>query len=328
MKKILAVSGIIVLFVAGYYLGFKKAVNGDIKRTKIMLGTSVEIIFKKSEESNSGKYFEAAFGEFRRIDELFSAYMKDNPIDRFNNSKGDTVIIEHEIYDLLRHCNEINTLTEGGFDVTIGNVTEAWKFNTQTPEVPKESILKEAMENSGWGNIELVEKNGVIKRKMIKLNFGAIAKGYAVDRAFEIIKSLGAKNFLINAGGEIRSDGGEWEIGIQDPRNQNRLLYELIPTKEFRIATSGDYENFFESAGVRYHHILNPKTGYPATGCRSVTVIAGSVEMADALATGIFIMGWEKGLKLVKTLLNVECLIIDNKGEEHMSQGFKKYIRS
>jgi FAD:protein FMN transferase len=327
-KKVLAAGGIVVLFFLGYYFGFSGSEDAEvIKRTKIILGTTVEIIFKDSERDSCDKYFNAAFKEFQRIDDLFSSYKTGNPIYEINYSDGDTIEPEREIVDLLKVCDEMNTLTEGAFDVTLGALTNAWKFNTQSPEIPPKDSLEKALSISGWKNLEFAGENRICKKRKVLLNLGAIAKGYAVDKVFELLREKGAKNFLINAGGEIRASGDDWNIGIQDPRNPSSLLYSLILNEEFGVATSGDYENFFEVNGRRFHHILDPLTGFPATGCRSVTIIARKVTTADALATGIFVMGKEKGLKLAESLLDVECLIIDSSGNEFMSNGFEKYLR-
>lgn len=328
IKKVLAAGAIVLLFFLGYYFGFSGDEDAEvIKRTKIILGTTVEIIFKDSERDSCDKYFNAAFKEFQRIDDLFSSYKTGNPIYEINYSEGDTVTTEEEILELLKVCGEMNTLTEGAFDVSLGRLTNVWKFDTQKPEVPQEDSLKNAINNSGWKNIEFAGGNKIYKKRKVLLNLGAIAKGYAVDKVFDLLREKGAKNFLINAGGEIKAYGDEWKIGIQDPRDPNRLLHNLSLNKDFGVATSGDYENYFEANGKRYHHILDPLTGYPATDCRSVTVIARKVATADALATGIFVMGKEKGLKLAESLLDIECLIIDSSGNEFMSNGFEKYLR-
>lgn len=167
--------------------------------------------------------------------------------------------------------------------------------------------------------IALLQKNGV------EINFGAVAKGYAVDRAFEILKSKGIDNFLINAGGEIRQNGNDWIVGIQHPRDELRFI-ERLQLKDKAVATSGDYENYFITEGVRYHHIISPFDGKPASGCQSVTVIADDCTTADALATGIFVMGVEAGLALAENRNNIEVLVIDFNGNKHLSKDFNKYI--
>ena len=327
-KKVLAAGGIVILFFIGYYFGFSGSKDAEvIKRTKIILGTTVEVIFKDSERDNSNKYFNEAFEEFQRIDDLFSAYNRENPIYKINYSEGDTIEPDGEILDLLRVCSEMTILTEGAFDVSLGALTNVWKFNTQSPKIPAKDSLEKALSISGWRNLEFAGGNQIYKKRKVLLNLGAIAKGYAVDKVFELLREKGAKNFLINAGGEIKASGDDWNIGIQDPRSTGSLLCSLKLDKEFGVATSGDYENYFEVNGKRFHHILDPLTGYPATGCWSVTIIARKVATADALATGIFVMGKEKGLKLAESLLDVECLIIDSYGNEFMSNGFEKYLR-
>ncbi|MBN1634312.1 MAG: FAD:protein FMN transferase [Ignavibacteria bacterium] len=330
-KRISAVIFIILLFIAGYYFGNSCDRGNNItKRTKIILGTTVEIIFRDYNENRSNLLFKTVFSEFNRIDSLFSAYIPGNPVYNFNNSENDTIILGKEIIQLLKLSGEMNSVSRGGFDVALGRLNDVWGFNGLTPAVPTDESLKKALDESGWKHIEILNDSIIVKHKNVHLNFNAIAKGYAVDRAFELLKNSGAEEFLINAGGEIRAAGKKWNIGIQDPDNRNLLIKNLKPeeiTNEISVATSGDYENYFMKDNIRYHHILDPVSGFPSRKFRSVTIIAKDVTTADALSTGIFVNDAEKGLEIVESLQGVECLIIDINGEYIMSSGFGKYIR-
>ena len=165
----------------------------------------------------------------------------------------------------------------------------------------------------------------LIKQKKVGLNFGAIAKGYAVDRAIDVLKTLGIKEALVNAGGEISVIGNDWIVGIQHPREINSII-KKIKLDGFTVATSGDYEQYFEVDGNRYHHILDPKTGYPSKGLQSVTIINKSNAIADALATAVFVMGKENGIKLIESLDDTEAMIIDDEGKIFYSSGFEKFL--
>lgn len=333
MRNKLIVAGILtVLFAAGYYFG-SRAVNKNVvtKRTQIILGTTVEILIRGEKEDKSNPLFETGFREFHRIDSLFSTYIEGNPIYRFNNSKSDTIVLNKEIVELLKTSDEIYKICDEGFDVTLGKLTDLWGFSGQTPAKPGDDKIKETLNESGWKNIEILNDSTVIKKNNVHLNLSAIAKGYAVDMAFELMKKSGGTDFLVNAGGEIRAEGPDWKIGIQNPENENDILMNLKPLEgktEICVATSGDYENFFMEGEIRYHHILNPKTGYPSTECRSVTVIAKDVTTADALATGIFVEGGEKGIKIIEQMESTECFIISKDGKIFESSGFKNYIRT
>lgn len=322
---------LIILFVAGYYYGSRESNRNIVtRRTQIILGTTVEILIRGEKEDKGNPLFETGFAEFRRIDSLFSTYIEGNPINRFNNSESDTIILNKEIVQLLKRSDEINRICEGGFDVTLGKLTDLWGFNGQSPKKPVDEKIKETLKETGWENIRIVNDSTVIRKNKVNLNLSAIAKGYAVDKAFERIKKSGGTDFLINAGGEIRAEGAEWKIGIQNPDNKNDIIINLKPRDNMReicVATSGDYENYFIEEGNRYHHILNPKTGYPSSECRSVTIIAKDVTTADAFATGIFVEGVEKGIKIIEQTEETECYIINKDGKVFESSGFKNYVR-
>lgn len=330
-KRIFAVLFIVLLFVAGYYFGRSGDSKNDvIKRTRIILGTTVEVLIRNIPDDKSGNIFESAFREFSRTDSVFSTYIPGNPIHKFNNSKNDTVVLGEEITNLLKLSGEMNTVCRGGFDITLGRLNDLWGFSGQNPSVPSEDTLEKVLSLTGWKYIQILNNSTVLKLNDVHLNLNAIAKGYAVDRACKILKDLGVEEFLINAGGEIRASGKDWNIGIQDPDNRNLIIASLKPSEnsnEISVATSGDYENYFIKDSIRYHHIFDPLTGYPARKCRSVTIIAKDVTTADALATGIFAAGPEQGLEITESLEGVECYIIEKSGKIFMSSGFGKYLR-
>ena len=167
--------------------------------------------------------------------------------------------------------------------------------------------------------------NKIIKKENVGLNFGAIAKGYAVDKAIDVLKKHEIKEALVNAGGEISVIGNDWIVGVQHPRENNSII-KKIKLAGFTVATSGDYEQYFTVAGNRYHHILDPKSGYPSKGLQSATIINKSNSIADALATSVFVMGKENGLKLIETLDGTEAMLIDSEGKIFYSSGFENFL--
>jgi thiamine biosynthesis lipoprotein len=317
----------IVLFLIGFFIARNSSDEEvkTIKRTKILLGTVVEIQVRDVNEKKAEDAITKAFAEVKRIDDLFTTYNEASPIWKLNNSSDSIISVDPEIYSLIVLCDSITKLSNGCFDVSLDNLTKVWGFYTNDPKFPVKAAIDSALSLSGWNNIKLIEENKIIKHNNVGLNFGAIAKGYAVDKAIEVLKNNEIKEALVNAGGEISVIGNDWIVGIQHPREINSII-KKIKVDGFTVATSGDYEQYFEVDGNRYHHILDPKTGYPSTGLQSVTIINKSNAFADALATGVFVMGKENGLKLIETLDDTEAMIIDEEGKIFYSSEFEKFI--
>ncbi|MCU0344928.1 MAG: FAD:protein FMN transferase [Ignavibacterium sp.] len=326
-KNILYILTTVVLF----FIGFFTARNSSdeevktIKRSKILLGTVVEIQVRENDEKKAKDAITKAFTEIKRIDDLFTTYNEASSAWKINNSADSIISVDPEIYNLIVLCDSITRLSNGSFDVSLDNLTKVWGFYTDDPQLPTKAEIDSSLLNSGWQKITLLGDNKIIKKENVGLNFGAIAKGYAVDKAIDVLKKLGIKEALVNAGGEISVIGKDWIVGVQHPREINSII-KKIKLDEFTVATSGDYEQYFEVGGVRYHHILDPKTGYPSTGLQSVTIIYKSNTLADALATAVFVMGKENGMKLIESLDDTEAMIIDSGGEIFYSSGFENFL--
>jgi thiamine biosynthesis lipoprotein len=198
--------------------------------------------------------------------------------------------------------------------------------------VPSKVEVEQTIRSVGYGGIYVDEEASTVelKRKGMRIDLGGIAKGYAVDRAYELLRSMGYRNMIVNAGGDMRVGGrkqkGPWVIGIQDPRDRSRILATL-DAGDVSIATSGDYERYFEVDGIRYHHLLNPFAGFPARQCRSVTILAKDALSADALATAVFVMGPQEGERFIEAMEGVEGLIVSADGEIIVSEGLKGKLR-
>ncbi|MBL1215367.1 MAG: FAD:protein FMN transferase [Ignavibacteriae bacterium] len=296
------------------------------KRTNIAMGTIVQIQIEAFNENEIENTLSKAFNEIERISRKYSTYIDSNYLDIINKSETEEIIIDEETYFILQRCSELTELTNGAFDASIGNLVDAFGFETKNPLLPSKKEIENAKNKSGWNKIKLLDNFKIYKEKSVQFNFSAAVKGYAVDRASKIIEEAGFKTYLINAGGELYGSGREWIAGIQHPRIRGNLIGKAA-VKGIGLATSGDYEQFFEISGKRYTHIIDPATGYPSDKSQSVTVIAEDVLTADALATGIFVLGAEKGIKILNELPNIEGMIIDNSGKQFFSAGFEKYLR-
>ncbi|MCJ7554306.1 MAG: FAD:protein FMN transferase [Ignavibacteriaceae bacterium] len=327
MKKAIAYG---VLVIVLFFIGFFIAQNSEsetktVKQTQILLGTVVDIQVRDYDEQKVHDAIKKAFAEVKRIDDLFTTYNEESPVWKLNHSSDSIITVDEEIYDLMVLCDSLWRISEGSFDVAIESLIHAWGFDDKSPELPADEEIKSALNESCWDKIRLLVERRFHRTGKTGLNFGAIAKGYAVDRAIEILKQAKIKEALVNAGGEIKSIGNDWVIGVRHPREINSII-KSIKLKGMSAATSGDYENYFEKNDVRYHHILDPKTGYPSKGLQSVTIIHKHNTFADGLATAVFVMGTNKGIELIEELNDTEAMVIDDQGKIFYSSGFKKFL--
>lgn len=316
----------IVLFLIGFFIARNSSDEiKTIKRTQILLGTVVEIQVRDADDKKAEDAISKAFAEMKRIEDLFTTFDNKSPVSRINNSADTIINVESEIYNLIVLCDSITKLSNGCFDVSLNNIIRIWGFDSDNRQIPEASVIDSALKLSGWKDVKLFGENKIFKQRKVELNFGAIAKGYAVDKAINILRKSGIKQALVNAGGEVSVIGNNWIVGIQHPDEINSII-KRIKLNGYTVATSGDYEQYFEVDGVRYHHILDPETGYPSRGLQSVTIINKSNAFADALATAVFVMGEEKGMKLIESLDDTEVMIIDERGRISYSTGFENYI--
>jgi thiamine biosynthesis lipoprotein len=268
-----------------------------------------------------------------------STYQKDSEIRRFNdlNQTGRKFKISDDFYRVMKTAQAIHRLSDGAWDGTVNPLVDLWGFGRGglKNKVPMESAISAILPNIGFENIEVL-KPGVLlkKRAAVTLDLSSIAKGYGVDKVADIIREEGFHNYLVEIGGEVfasgyRKDGKLWRIGINRPQTDASLdeVYKVVNLHNRAFATSGDYRQFFVVDGIRYAHIIDPRTGYPiSNGVVSVTIVADTCTFADGLATAIMVMGPDKGLDLINRLDTVEGLIIveqlDGNLADFYSNGF------
>ena len=296
-----------------------------IKRTQVALGTFVDIEVRDLDSRDANRAITAAFQEVQRIHREFSPFNKSGPVWQANHGTTETVAVSQELHDLLLVCDAIHKKTNGAFDPAMEALFQIWRVRDKKTPIPTDTEVTAALALSGWLRIGLSDRLEITRHPGVEISFGAIAKGYAVDRMAAKLKEAGVENALVNAGGEIRTLGKGWVVGIQHPSIPEALVRK-INLSDRAVATSGDYEQYLEDKGKRYHHILDPVTGYPATGCSSVTVIAESCIEADAYATGMFVMGPKRGLDLANRIPGLEAMVIDGSGTVFYSKGFENYL--
>jgi thiamine biosynthesis lipoprotein len=297
------------------------------------MGTLVEMTVIGRDADRTRAAIRDAFDEMQRVEGLMSRNIPGSDVSRINQWAGiKAVPVSADVLRVIRRAGEISRASEGHFDITIGVLLDLWGFEGNGGHLPAKGEVGDALDEVDYRAIHVDERLSTVelKKKGMRIDLGGIAKGYAVDRAVELLKSKGYRNMIVNAGGDIRVGGrktrGPWVIGIQDPRDRSRIL-ATIEAEEISVATSGDYERYFEKGGKRYHHLLNPFTGFPVRQCRSVTILAEDALSADGLATAVFVMGPRKGLHLIEAMEGIEGLIISGEGEITTSKGLKDRIR-
>ena len=292
------------------------------------MGTTyhVKVVTGSAESVNGFK--EKIDRRLGKINQVFSSYIKDSEISRFNALKaaGEKFAVSADFIQVMRAADRIYRLSEGAWDGTVNPLVNLWGFGPtrRQPQKPPAAEIKALMQTIGFDRIRVAEPNFLVKNlASVTLDLNSIAKGFAVDRVSELLADGGFTNYLVEIGGEIyaagvRADGKKWQVGINRPQKEAAFneVYKAVSIANRAFATSGDYRNFFEIDGVRYSHVIDPRSGYPVSnGVVSVSIIADNCTLADGLATAIMVMGPEKGIQLVNRLDNVECLIVVEKSD-------------
>lgn len=287
------------------------------------MGTVVEIAVVDESEERSRDVIREALEEIARVDELVSTFKPGSVVSRLNR-EGATgkVPVGKEVFSIIRAAAAISEASGGAFDITVGPIVKLWGFESGGAR-PSDDILSSTKRLVGYKNLKYDQNSYAVgfQTSGMQIDLSAIAAGWAADLALEKLKARGITAAIVDAGGELRvigtkPDGVPWKIGVQHPRSPGELLmtFDLGDTA---VATSGDYERFFMDGGVRYHHILDPATGMPARGCRSVTVLAPTAAEADACSTAAFVLGPERGLSFLRSRPGVRGVIVDEDGALH-----------
>ncbi len=323
--KILA----LLLLGCGLFLaaGCKRPDLPVVEREQFLMGTAVSITIAGEERDHAHRAADRAFGEIRRLEAIMSTYRPESEISQVNGAAGASwTVVSPELRYVIKAGLDFGELSRGGFDVTVKPLIGIWHFE-EGSRPPGQEAIDSLLPLVDYHAVQIDADGRVrLKKPGMAIVLGGIAKGYAVDRAIEILQEEGIENAIVNAGGDLRAIGRRsssrpWRVGIQDPRREDELLADL-PLTDRAVATSGDYERFYIFEGIRYHHILDPRTGRPARGCRSVTVIAPTAMEADALATAGFVLGPEEGRALLQGRNQVEGMIVDEEGRTFSTTGF------
>ncbi len=301
------------------------------KITQLLMGNRFEITLEAKTEKEVDFFLKKAVEEIERIEELLSTFKPNSETNLINENAGlKPVKVSDETFSLIERSKKISKITDGYFDITYGSIDKKfWNFDTTMTELPDEDLAKKSIELINYKNIEVNPENKTVflKNKGMRIGFGGIGKGYAAEKTKILMKSLGIKAGIINASGDmscwgIPENGKPWTIGIAHPDFAD-MPFSTLETTDLAVATSGNYEKFVIIGGKKYSHTINPKTGFPITGMKSVTILSPNAEISDALATPISIMGIQDGLALIIKLKDIECIIIDDENAVHYSNNIK-----
>ncbi|MBI4815358.1 MAG: FAD:protein FMN transferase [Deltaproteobacteria bacterium] len=314
---------ILLLFVA--------AVPTIVERHAAIMGTElvVRVVLQKDSDQRAAETaIDEVEVELRRLEALLSEWKPESVFGRLNAKPTEPVEMPAEAFSLLERSLEWSRRSEGAFDPTFASLWGLWRFDPDDAgRIPTPAEAKARASLIDYRAVTLDrEKRTVRMKPRMKLGLGGIAKGYAVDRVVELLRRRSFENFFVKLGGELYLSGRRgdrpWIAGIQDPRNRESY-FATLALENSAFTTSGDYERFLIKDGVRYHHIIDPSTGYPARKSRAVTIVAPRAEDADALSTSVFVLGPEKGMALVKSIPGVEAVIVDSAGKVSVSPGLE-----
>ncbi|MDF1866052.1 MAG: FAD:protein FMN transferase [Saprospiraceae bacterium] len=265
------------------------------------------------------------------METLISSWDKNSQTSKINQQAGILPVkVDKELYDLIFRAKKVSGLTSGAFDISFASMDRIWKFDGSMTVMPSQESITKVKSKINWKNILLhkEEQTVFLKEKGMKIGFGAIGKGYAANRAKSLMQEMqGVHGGVVNASGDLITWGKSvqqegWLINITNPKDKEVAL-GYLQINDLAVVTSGDYERYVVFDDIRYAHIIDPRTGYPTTGIKSVTLVCPDAELADALATSVFVLGKEKGLNLVNQLKNIECLIVTDEDEILTSENLK-----
>ena len=294
------------------------------------MGSRFDITVVADNKKESDVYINTAVAEISRIEKLISSWDYNSQTSEINRYSGiKPVKVNSELFELIERSITISKLTDGAFDISYASMDRIWKFDGSMKKMPTDKAIETSVLNVGYQKVILDKNKSTVflKNKGMKIGFGAIGKGYAADKAKALLTAKGVSSGIINASGDMNTwgkqpNGEAWKVAIVNPLNKEKS-YGLLPITNGAVVTSGNYEKFVKFNDKRYTHIIDPRTGIPSSGIISVTVFALKAELADALATSVFIMGQEVGLNRVNQLPNVECILINEEGKIFTSNNIK-----
>ncbi|WP_017495662.1 FAD:protein FMN transferase [Flavobacterium sp. WG21] len=300
------------------------------KRTTLLMGGRFDISIVAKDSLTAEQNIDIVIAEITRIENLISDWKSDSQVSEINQNAGiRPVKVDREVFELTRRALQFSEATKGGFDISFAAMDRIWKFDGSMTEMPSAEAIKKSVEKVGYKNIILdsVQSTIFLKLKGMKIGFGALGEGYATDKCRNIMLAKGIKAGIVNGSGDMTAwgrqpNGKDWNIGMTNPFHPD-TLFAVVPLNNGAVTTSGSYEKFVVFNGKRYSHIINPATGYPATGLCSVSVFGPNAETANGLSTSLMVLGQKAGLLLLKKYPDYSCVMITDNGKLIKSANFK-----
>lgn len=295
------------------------------------MGNRFEISTVDTDQARANTIIDLGIAEIQRIEKLLTTFHESSQTQQINQFAGIRAVdVDQEVYDLAARSIRISELTQGAFDLSYGSVDKSlWNFDTEMKSLPSPETAKAMIRLINYKNIVMdPDKRTVfLKEKGMRIGFGGIGKGYAAEMAKAVMIKNGALSGVVNASGDLTTwgkqpDGSEWTIGIADPDSKDQP-FSYMQISDMAVATSGNYEKFVMINGRKYSHTINPKTGLPVTGIKSVTIISPNAELSDALATPVTVLGVKVGLDLINQMKQIACIIIDDNSKIFTSKNIK-----
>lgn len=314
----------------GFALAFwmRSAAAEWYERTEAIMGTEVRVELWADDGPAGNAAIAAVMSEMRRVDANMSPFKPDSELSRLNAlSAREALPVSRELFDLIKRSLWFSRETGGAFDITFSSV--GYLYDYRKYQHPTDAQIAAALPGINFRHLILDEQAGTIRfaRDGVRVDLGGIGKGHAVDRSIDLLRARGITHAIVTAGGDSRVIGDRrgrpWNVGIRDPRSRGKVI-ALMPLVDEAISTSGDYERYFVENGVRYHHIINPRTGKSAKGIRSVTIVGPDATTTDGFSTSVFVMGVKEGMNLVKRTKGIEAVIVDDRGRSYYSPGLER----
>ncbi len=323
----------ILLLLLGYFISRTFYDVNTFTYTRLTMDTVAELRFQARGARDAEEISDRVFDEIERLEKLFSRSVPESDISNINDNAGQKPVkVSPEVFFVIKEALEYAELSEGAFDPTVAPLTDLWGFfSDQDYRLPEPGEIEDTLQLVNYGLVELDQEEQTVYLPLpgMGLELGGIAKGFIVDQALEILQEEGVKNAYVNAGDigllGTRPDGDPWRIGVRNPRDEMDMI-AVLPLENKAVDTSGDYERFFEEEGVKYHHILDARTGMPAEELASVTVVADTTMAADVLSTVAFILGPQQGFDLIEKKAGAEGIFVTPELEITYTAGLEDTI--